>query len=785
MKKLLLICLLYLLGTPVQALSPEDLLPPDQAFQFSARPINENTIKLEWKIADGYYLYRDKIVFESASDGLTLDAAAADIPAGDTKDDPTFGKLQVYHGAVAIEVPYERANSAQQAVELTLKSKYQGCADAGLCYPPQNKTVQIKLASLDTETSSDTPSDATPKILTSPAEKSDAAEPEPPLTTDTEKAPPRKPGTIKATSQDKKPLSVEQAFQFNLLALDRETLVAHWDIQPDHQLYRAKIKFSLNAAPENISLGEALFPQGTMVDDEYFGEMEVFSNSLDVSIPLQNNIPDQPLPATLMVETEYQGCSNKTGICYPPVTRQTELQLTGLPPKAAPLDNGSSTNAAIGEDYSSQIAAAGFSGTIVLFFGIGLLLAFTPCIFPMIPILSGVIAGQSDLSARKAFLLSLAYVTASASAYAIIGIVFGIFGANLQSALQHPAAIGTFAALFVALAFSMFGFFDLQLPNSLQTRLNELSNKQRSGSLIGAAIMGFLSTLIVGPCVAPPLAGALTYIAQTKDALLGGAALFTMGFAMGIPLLIVGTSAGHLLPRAGAWMDTTKAIFGIIMLGLAIWMLSRILPIEIIMALSGILLVSSGIHMGALDKINEEMAGWSRFWKSIGLIMLFYGALQLLGVATGSTNLLQPLKGVLANIGLSGALHEKAEMTFKRIKSIDDLEKALATAQQNQQHTMLDFYADWCTECKRMEKNVFAREEIIRATTDMVLLQADVTANDAQDIALLKHAGIIGPPTILFFDSNGEEIQNQRLIGYENATAFAERLQNLAKLANP
>ena len=292
--------------------------------------------------------------------------------------------------------------------------------------------------------------------------------------------------------------------------------------------------------------------------------------------------------------------------------------------------------------------------------------------------------------------------------------------------------------------------------------------------------MGFISTLIVGPCVAPPLAGALTYIAQSKDALLGGIALFTMGFAMGIPLLIVGTSAGHLLPRAGTWMDTTKAIFGMIMLGLAISMLKRIIPLEVTMALTGTLLVASGTYMGALDKLSEESTGWKRFWKSIGLIMVFYGALQLLGVAVGSTNLFQPLKGIVNSSSLSTTQTQTANsLSFETIKTLKDLEGKLGTAKERQQTTLLDFTASWCTECERMEKTTFSDPNVIRELQGVQLLKVDITENNENNREILKKFTLSLPPIVLLFDKNGNEIKNIRAVGYKNSNDFLKRLKIL------
>lgn len=774
MKNLFFICWLFIIS--LNAAAFPDVLPVNQAFQVSAEALDKEQIRLTWKVTDGYYLYRKKFAVSSKHPDVQLPPLdSLNFPTGEIKADPNFGEMEVYHQDVVFELPIIRSKNSQQALELELETKYQGCADAGLCYPPQKQILKVQLAALDNTPLPPPEPAANPKPA-DPPESADQAQ----TATPTVKAIKSSSSTT-PTDPAVEPLPVDQAFKYNLVAVDQKTLVAHWDIQPDHQLYRSKISFSTKGN-EDFQLGAPLFPAGQIVEDDYFGTVEVFSKALDISIPIIQTENQAALPKKLSVIAEYQGCSSSTGICYPPVKKTIDVDLSNAPPKLESLPEAKPADTTNQDDstYISALEGASFFGTILLFFGGGLLLAFTPCIFPMFPILSGVIAGQSDLSARKAFFLSLAYVTASAIAYALIGIFFGLFGANLQMTLQHPVAIGIFATLFVILALSMFGFFDLQLPTSLQSRLNELSNKQQSGSLLGAAIMGFISTLIVGPCVAPPLAGALTYIAQTKDALLGGIALFTMGFAMGIPLLIVGTSAGHLLPRAGTWMDTTKAIFGMIMLGLAISMLHRIVPIEVTMALTGILLVASGIYMGALDKIAEESTGWKRFWKSLGLIMVFYGAMQLLGVATGSTNLFQPLKGVFTVSANSlQAATPTNKLNFETIKSVEDLEAKLRLAKERQQLTMLDFTAEWCPDCKRLEQTTFIDPEVIKKLQGVQLLKADITDDNEQDRALLRKLIVAGPPTIVFFDKKTNEIKNLRSIGYKNPAEFSKHIEQV------
>jgi thiol:disulfide interchange protein DsbD len=737
--------LLWLTATQVHA---QPLLP-DEAFQFKAEVVSPTVVRATWDIAAGHYLSRDQFKFETDSTGLKL--ATPNFPPTESKEGADKAKHEVYHNKVSVEIPVERGQTAAQAVQLALKVKYQGCAEAtGLCYPPIHKTADLPLAAANTETApAAAPATDVASNAPAPEVKPNAL---PEIFQGTDKRSPNK------------TLPVDEAFVFDITAIDKGMLNAHWTIQPKHHLYRPKITFTVKA-PKDVTLGKPLFPQGEQVDDEYFGKIEVYGEDIDVKVPVQLAASAN----TLTVVTQYQGCSDNTGVCYPPVKKETELKLAGLP-EARPLANAepndSTSKAPLNKQdaLTQRLEDSSFLQVIAITFGLGLLLAFTPCIFPMIPILSGIIAGYGNTSSRKALMLSLTYVISGAVAYAIIGFVFGFFGQNLQTVLQNPIAIGLMSALFVALALSMFGFYDLQLPNSLQSRLNEISNKQESGSFVGAAIMGFLSTLIVGPCAGPAIAGILTFITQSNNAWLGAAALFSLGMGIGVPLLLIGASAGHLLPRAGAWMDTVKAVFGIIMLGVAIFMLSRIVPMEITMALTGILLVSSGVYMGALEKTNEEAGGWGRFWKSTGMIQLFYGGLILLGLSAGGQNLLQPLKGVfVANASSNSAQAEG--ISFQRIKGVEGLEKALRQAKEQNRPVMLDFYADWCSYCKTMEKTTFQSTDVVKAMDNTLFLQTDVTDQDAQDIALQKRFDVSAPPAFVFFSTNGEELRSLRLVG--------------------
>jgi thiol:disulfide interchange protein DsbD len=423
------------------------------------------------------------------------------------------------------------------------------------------------------------------------------------------------------------------------------------------------------------------------------------------------------------------------------------------------------------------------------FFVAGLGLALTPCVFPMIPILSGIIVGQGkNITTGKAFTLSLVYVLAMALTYTVAGVLAALFGSNLQAAFQNPWVLSVFAAVFVGLALSMFGFYDIQMPSFLQSKLTDISNRQKGGTLTGVAVMGFLSALIVGPCVAAPLAAALIFIGQTGDPVLGGEALFALSLGMGAPLLLIGTSGGKLLPRAGMWMDAVKAVFGVILLGVAVWMLERIVPGAVAMLLWALLAIVSAIYMGALEPLGEGASGWRKLWKGFGVAVLIYGAVLLIGAASGRTDPLAPLSGGAAMYGAvmpapgaaPGAAPAAAHgLAFKRFKGLDGLNRELAA--NKGKPVMVDFYADWCISCKEFEKYVFSDPRVSQALAGTVLLQADVTDNDAADKALMKHFKIIGPPTIMFFGPDGKELSRYRVVGYMEPQQFLAQVQSVPK----
>jgi thiol:disulfide interchange protein DsbD len=426
------------------------------------------------------------------------------------------------------------------------------------------------------------------------------------------------------------------------------------------------------------------------------------------------------------------------------------------------------------DQLAAKLASDSAFVTSLWFFGFGLLLAFTPCVFPMIPILSGIIVGQgSRMTTRRAFVLSVIYVLAMSVTYTIAGVIAGLFGANLQAALQNPWVLSSFALVFVLLALSMFGFYDLQLPSSWQSRLTDLSNRQRGGTLIGVAVMGFLSALIVGPCVAPPLAGALIYIGQTGDPWLGGLALFSLSMGMGAPLVAVGTLEGRYLPRAGGWMNAVKAVFGVALLGVAVFLLERVVPGWVSLLLWSALFIISAVYLGALEPLGMDASGYRRLWKGLGLVFLAYGVLLMIGAASGGGgDVLQPLKGVGVAGAAPGTGQASSGLSFKKVKGTAGLEAGLAEARAAGKPVMLDFYADWCIACKELEKFTFSDAAVQKALDGAVLLKADVTANDADDQALLKSLGLIGPPAILFYGPDGLERRGYRLVGFKPAAEF-------------
>ncbi len=570
------------------------------------------------------------------------------------------------------------------------------------------------------------------------------------------------------------PPSVEEAFQFEVEAHDQHNLIARWFVAEGNYLYRDKIKFELAQDSEN-QLGTVTLPAGENKMDEIFGLTEVYQYDGAVMVPIIRSSSENKISLTL----KFQGCSETFHICYPPTEQQYEITLPSI---SESNDNSQqpapvATNASLSQqDQIAQSLAQDDLLTILLsFLGLGLLLAFTPCVFPMIPILSSIIVGQGDrITTHRAFMLSLSYVLAMSVTYTAAGVLTGLLGENLQALFQNPWIIASFSALFIILALSMFNLFELQLPHYLQHRLHQISHQQQGGSLMGAATMGLLSGLIVGPCLAPPLAGALIFIGQHGDPILGGMALFALSMGMGLPLLIIGTSAGKILPQAGTWMNTIKAIFGVLMIALAIWMLERIIPEWIALLLWGSFAIIIAIYLGALTHLYQEATGWQKFRKGVGIITLIFGILLLIGGTSGSSNVWQPLKRVSTHS--SSVNSQPQHVSFTTINSLAELTNHLNSTTKP---TVLDFYADWCIECKRMEATTFQDPAVIADLTAYHTLQVDLTDITDEHNALLKHFGLFGPPTLLFFNKEGKELSTKRLIGMIGAEQLRQHLATL------
>lgn len=726
----------------------DDFLPVRSAYKVatSAAP---NELVVRFDIAPGYYLYRDRLGFESATTGVTLGTAS--LPVGLDHEDEFFGKQVIYRDNAQVGVPVTFSGTPR---DFDVKVKLQGCADAGLCYPPQTWTVPVAWPMGVAGTPPVPVAGATPakssgfnlRSLLGSGAKSDADF-----------------------------LPADQAFVFSAESTSRDRVRLRWDIADDYYLYRDKV--TVKSAAAGVQLGSVSIPGGEQQHDEYFGEQVVFHDQMlaDVPVVAAAGVAEVPLEIT------YQGCAD-AGLCYPPIRKTVVVPLASTTVAAAAA--GAPEPMRSEQDLlADRIRDGNLLAVLATFFGFGLLLAFTPCVLPMVPILSGIIVGAGGgkpVPRSRAFALSLAYVLGMALTYTVAGAAFAAAGQQAQAFFQKPWMIVLFAALFVRLALGMFGLFNLQVPGWLQERVSRLSDRQQQGTLLGTAIMGALSSLIVTACVAPPLVASLAVIGQSGDVFRGGAALFAMSLGMGAPLLLVGASAGELLPRAGAWMDTVKQVFGIMMLGVAIWMLGRILPGPVTLALWAALVFVTGywlLMMGGRDKNR----GSTVVRRGLGVLAAIYGVLMLVGALSGRSDPLQPLAGVIGTpAGTPGATASGAvqpEAHFKRIKSVADLDVGIAAANAAGKTVMLDFYADWCVSCKEMEKYTFPEPSVQAALAGSVLLQADVTANDDLDQALMQRFGILGPPSILFFGTDGAERTAYRVVGFKPADEFAPHVQ--------
>ncbi len=710
--------------------------PPQDVFHYVVNDAG-GALEIDWAVKDGAYMYRDE--FRFAVDDASVVLGEAELPEGEVHNDEFFGEQVVYRGSFFVRIPYTLLGDKPASVALTIDSR--GCLDSGYCYMPQTWTESVKLRSA-----------ATGKSLNL--------------------------ANIGGNSMDEA-LPADQVFIPDAFAVDGNTIGFGIRMLPDYYVYKSKI--SVRSLNDNARAGQLDLPKGKLKTDEWLGEQEVYFDEVFGKVAIARATPEA---MDLDIELNYQGCK-VDGICYLPVSKTLTVSLpeatattdlSQLPDPGQPVSEQARLSQII--TGSSIWVAAG------LFFLAGLGLAFTPCVLPMVPILSGIIAGEGDnVTPMRGFMLALSYVMGMAIVYTGAGIAAAALGLQLQATFNQPWILILFASLFVILALGMFGAYDLQMPSSIQSRLSSVSGNQKSGTVIGAFVMGALSSLIVTACVAPALIAALTVIAQTGDMLRGGSALFAMSLGMGAPLLVVGAAQGKLLPKAGGWMIAVKNAFGFMMLGLAIWMLSRILPGTVTMLFWAVLIFMAGVFMGGLTTLGVEATGRQKFGKGFGFLAIIYGVILLLGAMTGGSNPLQPLASV--NLGGGSAVVEaEHELPFQRIKSVDDLDREIAAATQNGKSAMLDFYADWCVSCKEMEAYTFVDKDVQAALSTTVWLQADVTANDAADKALLDRFGVFGPPTIIFFGPDGEQRHGYEVVGYMKAPDFAEHVRQALSVSD-
>ncbi len=741
------------------ACAEEEFLEPDVAFKVSARALDANTLEARWQIADGYYMYRDKFKFELA--GGTL--GKPNLPPGKVKQDENYGKVETYRKDVRIVLPITRTPGT---TSVTLKATAQGCADAGLCYTPQTSTIAIKLPAAA----------AAAPAATAPAATPAAAPAGPAL------AGLRSLGGMTMPTV----LPPDEAFVVSAAMPDAQTVRLEYKPTESTYLYRNKLEWKVKS-PAGVTVAKVDTPAGEVKNDPNFDTpMEVYHHAFSATVALSRALATDE---TLVLEAAWQGCNEAVGICYPPINRAFTLSPAGAPAAtpAAATETAAAPAAAGRESDTSRIErvlkGGSFWAVVATFFGFGLLLALTPCVFPMIPILSGIIAGQNHdapLTKSRGFLLSAAYVLGMAITYALAGVAAALSGTLVSNALQNPWALGIGAGIFVLLALSMFGFFEIQLPSFIQSKFNDASNKMQGGNFVGVFVMGALSAVIVGPCVAPPLAAALAFIAQTVNTTLGVVARVVLALGMGVPLLLVGLSAGALLPRAGGWMNAVKYFFGVLMLAIAIYLVSPIIPDWVNMLLWGLLLIASAIYLHALDPLPEKASGWKRLWKGLGVALLIGGLALLLGLLAGSRNLLQPLdvfKSVAGNGGGSAVAAEAQGLAFERVRTVAELDTRLAAARAGGREVMLDFYADWCVSCKEMEHLTFVDPKVRARLKDAVLLQVDVTNNTDADKALLKRFSLFGPPGLIFWNAAGAQ-SDYKVIGFEKPEKFLASIES-------
>jgi len=748
MKKLLVALLSLFIASQAFALSEEDLLPPDQAFSVNARAIDANTVEVEWTAADGYYMYNDKYNFKSETDGIALGDVT--LPPGKKKigirPDGTEGEIEIYRHKLAIKVPLIRTGNAD-SLRITVGA--QGCADLGVCYPPAKKTILLNLPTAAAQSGLQKLSALGDNLLGGQREF----------------------------------LPPEQAFSYSSRLDDNGNIVAEWTIAEGYYLYKDKFGFSTETA--GVQLRDVEMPKGKMhhgiLPDGSEGEVEVYLNNLSVVIPVDN----APAAGTLSFTAKFQGCAD-AGICYPPMSKKTDLTISNnLVTKSSTANAATPVPATASTNNSNDDSKNSYLWYILVAFAVGLGLTFTPCVLPMIPILSSIIVGQSQdgqISKFKGGMLAASYVLGTSVVYTAAGVFAGSSGEQLQKYFQEPWLIGVVSAILVILALSMFGLFTIQMPASIQSRMQTKSSGLKGGSLVGVFLMGVLSSMIVGACASPILLSVLIVAIESQDPILGGLIMFSMSWGMGMVLLAIGIGAGALIPKAGTWMDNVKYFFGVLLIGVAIYILT-VLPGVPVLLLWGIFFITLAVYLGATQSLPDGSSGWRVFWKGIGTVLLIWGVLALLGGIQGNRDIMQPVdfngfSSSATSMSATNTSSNSGHEIFTQVASIADLERELSNAKAAGKPVMIDFFATWCTDCLRLEKTTFADPTVQQLMSKFVTLQIDVTDPSNEDTsAVQKKLGVFGPPAILFFTPEGQRNKSKDFYGYKDANEFAEHIK--------
>lgn len=729
----------------------DELLEPEKAFAVTVEPAAPDRLRVEWRIADGYYMYRDKFRFAVADGAVSL--GAAEFPAALRKQDEFFGEVEIYKNAVAVDLPVDRQSPRAQTLVLDLQG--QGCNEPiGVCYPPITHRVKVQLAALAATDTAKPEAQAAP--ITSLRDLK---------------------GLLGGAGQQEF-LHPDEAFRVELQAHDGTTLSAQFVIAEGYYLYRDKVKFVSLA--DDVRIGDYVLPPGKDKEDEFFGKVVAYYQGFDVSVPL---VRARPGRLRVPIEVTYQGCAEK-GICYPPIVKTIDVSVPDVVAAAGAIDRDTGSP---NSGPPSVAGTIGFWGYIIAAFWTGVLLTFTPCVLPMIPILSSVIVGQGDqITNARGGLLSSAYVLGTAVTYTAVGVLAGATGEQLQAYFQNIWAIGVISALLMVLALSMFGLFEIQVPTFIQSRLQTRTQGIKGGTLSMVFVLGLVSALIVGACVSPLLILALGVAIANGDPVLGGAIMFAMALGMGVLLIALGFGAGFLLPKAGAWMERVKQVFGVMLLGVAVYLLGTV-PWIPVLYLWGALLIVTAVYLGATHALPEGASGWRHLAKGVGVLMLVWGVLALLGGMTGNRDILRPL--VLSDIIAASersAGDQVVHTLFTRVNSETELDAQLLQARAAGKPVLLDYYADWCVDCIRMEKATFQDPQVNRVLREgFILLQVDVTdPYDERTRAIKKRYGVFGPPAMLFFARDGVERPELRRYGFIGPEEFLSHISTLTASTN-